>query len=300
MKVLVLHTTPPEDVEDRRVWEFDLSNTAAEIANGLPFAAIEAVRGEPAEVLSAIDRHKPDCIFNLCEAPLGQPALEAPIAALFEWIGLPFTGSRSQTLALCRRKDWTSAVLESDGVPVPDPFGFPAVVKPVDEDGSYGVGTASICEDASAVERAIRALNGPAVVQQFLPGREFAVSLWGEEHPDYISIGETRFLNGLRLITYDAKWEVESADYANTPLDYDIDIDPALYEAISDVARRAWLATGIRGYVRIDIRLDSADKPRVLDVNPNPELSSGAGINRAVTEFGWTFQQFVRKQVEWA
>ena len=62
----------------------------------------------------------------------------------------------------------------------------------------------------------------------------------------------------------------------------------------------AWRAVEARGYLRVDLRLDAGGQPRVLDVNPNPELAPGVGIHRAVTEAGWTWERFVRQQVLWA
>lgn len=266
----------------------------------LPHAVVAGVRGEVREILDVLDSHRPDVVFNACEAPLGRTDREPHAAALLEWLGVRFTGSGSETLALCRRKDLTNAILAAHNVPVPRTDVFPCIVKPADEDGSAGIHAASICEDEPAVEHAQAQLPGPAIVQEFLPGREFAVAIWGEREPDYLSIGETRFCNGLRLITYAAKWDLDSADFANSPLDYHMTLDSPLREAIENAARGAWRAVRARGYMRVDIRLDAAGRPFVLDVNPNPELGPGVGICRAAQEAGWTWERFVRQQVEWA
>ena len=109
-------------------------------------------------------------MFNLCEAPLGKPGLEAHAAALFEWMGIAFTGSGSETLALCRRKQWMNAVLAAHGVAVPRAGVFPAIVKPADEDGSAGIHADSVCEDADAVQRARARWPGPVMVEEFVGG----------------------------------------------------------------------------------------------------------------------------------
>jgi D-alanine-D-alanine ligase len=300
-RVLVLHTLPPsEAAPDRDAGEFDLDAAAQNLAAALPGAAVAGVRGEVREILDLLDRHRPDVVFNACEAPLGRTDREAHAAALFEWLGVRFTGSGSETLALCRRKDLTNCALAAHGVPVPRTGVFPCIVKPADEDGSAGIHAESICDDDEAVARAKARLHGSAVVQEFLPGREFAVAVWGHHDPDYLSIGETSFRNGLRLITYAAKWDLDSADFANSPLDYHTPIDAPLRDAIESAARGAWRAVGARGYLRVDIRLDAEGSPFVLDVNPNPELGPGVGICRAVQEAGWPWERFVRQQVEWA
>lgn len=301
MRVLVLFTTPPTQLPTgREAGEFELSEAAAEIARWLPDAAAVGVRGHAEEILAALAAHRPDVVFNLCEAPLGRPELEAHAAALFEWAGVPFTGSGSETLALCRRKDHTKAVLASAGVPVPGARGFPCIVKPADQDGSTGLDADSVCADAAAVERARARLTGPVLVEEFLPGTEFVVALWGRADPEYTSVGEVQFVNGLRLFTYAAKWTLDSADYANSKLHYDTPIDPTVRERVTEVARAAWRAVRARGYIRCDVRLDADGHPRVLDVNPNPDVSPDLAMHRAVGEAGWTWERFVRQQVGWA
>src|SRR5262245_16688128 len=282
MKVLVLHTLPPVHMRaGRAANEFDLSTAAEEIARCLPNAAIAAVNGSPAEILAMLDAHRPDVVFNLCEAPLGRPDLEPHVAALFEWRGMRFTGCGSETLALCRRKDRTKAVLSAAGVPVPRAGVFPCIVKPIDEDGSAGIESDSVCANAGALAQATARLSGPALVEEFLAGREFVVSLWGRAEPEFMSVGEVIFRNGLRLCTYASKWHLDSADYANAVLDYETTMESSLRESVTAVAQRAWRAVAARGYLRLDVRLDETGLPRVLDVNPNADVSPEMGMHRA-------------------
>jgi D-alanine-D-alanine ligase len=219
---------------------------------------------------------------------------------LFEWLGVSFTGSGSETLALCRRKPRMNALLAAHGIAVPRQGVFPAIVKPAEEDGSAGVYADSICGDEQAVVRARRRLSGPVVVEEFVAGREFAVSLWGGAAPEHVSMGETLFRNGLQLNTYAAKWDTESTEFADSPLDYGTQLDPVLRERIAAAARGAWHASGARGYLRVDVRCNSDHEPVVLDVNPNPAIGPGVGMCRSVEEAGWEWSAFVRCQLEWA
>lgn len=302
MKVLVLYTVFPDSVVavDRVAGEFALTEAAECVAAALPGAATVGVVGDLDEVLGAIRKHHPDVVFNACEAPLGRPDREAHVAALLEWIGVRFTGAGSETIALCRRKDWVKPLLAAAGIAVPRDGGYPCIVKPADEDGSYGIWTGSICETAAEVERARGYLQGPVLVEEFLPGREFVVSLWGEHGPEHVSIGETVFQGGMRLITYASKWRVDSVDFRDTPIVYPPEMAPDLRDAVVAAARGAWRVVDARGYLRVDVRLDAAGHPHVLDVNPNSELTPGVGMHRAVTEAGWDWAAFVRKLAEWA
>ena len=298
MKVLVLYSIPPEARLDRVPVELSVTLAAEGVAGALPDAVIEGV-GEAREVLGALEKHQPGVVFNCCEAPLGRPDREPHVAALLEWLGVPFTGATSECLALCRRKDRVNPLLTNAGIAVPRDGGFPCIVKPADEDGSYGVWTGSICENAAEVERARGYLSGQILVEEFLPGREFTVSLWGARTPDHVSIGETLFAGGMRLKTYFGKWH-EGYESRNTPLAYDSEIEPALRAAIIEAARGAWRVVEARGYLSVDARLDQAGCPRVIDVNPNPEIAPGFGMHRAVREVGWEWPHFIRKQIEWA
>lgn len=96
MKVLILHSLAPTTAgPGRNVAEFDLSGAVHGLRSVLPEAGVAAVRGEVREVLDALETYRPDVEFNACEAPLGRPDLEAHVAALLEWLGIPFTGSGS-------------------------------------------------------------------------------------------------------------------------------------------------------------------------------------------------------------
>jgi D-alanine-D-alanine ligase len=301
LKVLVLHTLPPAECESvRSPEEFALNEAADHVASVLEHASVAGVRGEAAEIMTLVEARRPDVVFNLCEAPLGKPGFEAHAAAVLEWIGIAFTGCGSETLTLCRRKPWMKAVLAAHGVAVPRAGVFPAIVKPADEDGSAGISADSVCLDADAVDRARARWPRPVVVEEFAPGREFAVSLWGRTTPEHVSIGETLFQNGLLLNTYAAKWDPESGEFADSPLDYTTELDASLRDTVVKAARGAWHAAEVRGYVRIDIRCNAQGVPLVLDVNPNPAVGPGIGICRAVEEAGWTWEGFARQQVEWA
>jgi len=301
MKVLVAHTLAPATGAVRRIpGEFDLREAAEAVGSVLPGCVIRGIAGRAEEFEALVRAHRPDAVFNLCEAPLGRPELEAHAAALWESLGVPFTGARRRALALCRVKDRVNAVLAAEGIPVPGSGSFPCVVKPAEEDGSAWIGRDSICRDEVQLRRAVGRLPARALVEAFIPGREFAVSAWGRDRAEHFSIGETVFANGLELVTYDAKWLPESADFRDSPVSYATEIDAGLRGALVETAGRVWSAVGARGYIRVDARLDESGVPHVLDVNPNPALGRSGGIRDAAIAVGWTWERFVGSQVDWA
>jgi D-alanine-D-alanine ligase len=301
MHTLVLYTVPPQDLpRGRTAGEFDLIPAAQEVVRLLSGATLAGVQGAAREILGLLETERPDIIFNLCEAPLGRPEFEPQVPALLEWLGMRFTGSGSETLSLCRRKDRTKAVLAAAGIPVPRADGFPCIVKPLDQDGSTGIDAESICHNPQELERARARLPGPVLVEAFLPGKEFVIAVWGRIEPTYLSIGEADFTDGLKLFTYAAKWFENSADYAHSLLQYHTKIDSSLRASLIEIARSVWRVVAARGYLRVDVRLDAQGLPCVLDVNPNPDMMPDMAMCRAVNEAGWTWERFVRQQVEWA
>ena len=301
MRVLVLYSLVPEVREAGRMGiEFDMGPGVEGVLEALPGAVAVGVGGALGEVVGAVEKHSPEVVFNLCEAPYGRPDREHHVAAVLEWMGVPFTGSGSETLALCRRKRRVKAVLAARGIAVPREGGFPCVVKPEGEDGSYGIHCDSLCYSEEDVVRAKRHFTGEAIVEEFLPGREFAVSLFGKTTPEYGAAGETLFLEGMKLFTYGAKWAVGTPEFMNTPMRYAMDEDGELQRTVMAAARGAWEVVEARGYLRVDVRQDRDGVPRVLDVNPNPALAPGDGAGLAAEEMGWTFGELIRRLVEWA
>jgi D-alanine-D-alanine ligase len=218
-----------------------------------------------------------------------------------ELAGRPLTGASSETLALCRRKDRVNALLEARGLPVPawtvarrgerpDWSTFPAIVKPVGEDGSVGIDERSVVDDPFELNGALERARGESLVQAFVGGRELNVGIVGSVT---LPVAEIEFSGAQRLVCYAAKWEPGSvADLSTTP------VCPALIPAdlaveAAALAREAWAAVGGHGYGRIDLRTDEDGRLFVLEVNPNPDLTPGDGLARMADAAGWGYAGLV-------
>lgn len=251
-----------------------------------------------------------EILFNLAEGVGGRGEGEAAVARVLEGVGVPVTGARSATLALCRRKDRVNALMEALGVPVP-PWalvpcasvwpgavsawtGFPAIVKPAGEDGSVGIEEDSVVDDAFELRAVLGRFTDDAMVQRFLPGRELNVGFVGDTT---LPVAEIRFTGAQRVVSYAAKWETGSvADRSTSPA------CPArllrdLEARVLGLAAAAWSAVGGTGYGRVDLRTDEGGRPCVLEVNPNPDLAPGAGLARMARARGWDFTELVRRIV---
>ncbi|MBL8843508.1 MAG: D-alanine--D-alanine ligase [Planctomycetes bacterium] len=282
---------------------------------------------QPAALLAALERARPDALFNLVESYRGEAALEPAVGALLELSGVPFTGNRSLACALALRKPVAKALLAAAGVPVAEGVvvggdaaldaaadeaalaalarrvAFPWIVKPAREDASHGIGAASVVDDVAAAHARARVVvatyRQPALVERFIAGRELNVALIGPAAaPQLLPIAEIDFAKfpagRRRLVTYESKWVEGSPDWNGTNV-VDATLAPAVARRVEEVARAAWRTLEFSGYGRIDLRLDAHDEPVVLEANPNPDLSPDAGFARAWGRTGASYEQLVAR-----
>lgn len=264
----------------------------------------------PIPVTRPLDRlvarlRRADLVFNLAESLGGRSVDEPRVAAVMAAARRPMTGSPARVLALCRRKDRLNEALAARGLPVPEwrvagpgerPAWshYPAVVKPVGEDGSIGVDAAAVADGPVELALALDRCRGPVLVQRFVGGREFAVGVVGRS---VLPISEIRFVGAVRVVSYAAKWEPGSADDRGTLPVCPAALPSPVRTRLRTLALRAWIAAGGRGYGRVDLRMDEHGEPFLLEVNPNPDLAPGAGLARMARARGWSYDRLVDRIV---
>ncbi|MBI2932622.1 MAG: D-alanine--D-alanine ligase [Planctomycetes bacterium] len=257
-------------------------------------------------------RARPDIIFNVAEG-WGGPAREGHFPSLFEVLGLPYTGSDPTTLNICLHKARTKDVLIAQGIATPrygiDEGPLPAVVKPLHEGSSKGVRDTSLARSRPALEREIRRIRRlyrqPAIVEAYLPGREFTVALLGNP-PKILPIVEIRFDTLPRgtnpIYSYEAKWIWDTSDRPLEIFECPARLTLPLQRGIEDVCLRAWRALDIRDWARMDVRLDAAGRPNILEVNPLPGIlpkpEDNSCFPKAARVAGMTYEQLVQRVVE--
>jgi len=277
-------------------------------------------------LLEAIDSEKPDCILNLIEWFHDDFEHEHHVPALFELIGIEYTGNRPLSLSLCQKKPWAKALLQSVGLPVPRgvvvdvgtkpgplDLRFPLIVKPAYEDASGGIDAGSVVADRAALDARIahvhRENKMAALVEEFIEGREVHCAILGNDPPEALPLYEMKFKGGVddlgrplpKIITYKAKWDPYSRDYhAVESVCPPEDLAPELVAHIQDVAMRAYRVLGCRDYARVDMRVDAAGTPYILEVNPNPDLADGCAFAQSVRASGRTYQQAISQIVAFA
>jgi D-alanine-D-alanine ligase len=241
---------------------------------------------------------------------------------LLERAGLAYTGSSPLTLGLAVHKHKAKDVLRGAGVPTPEAavltapdvspvtLPFPLIVKPVREDASVGITADSVVHDRAALERQVTFVlaryRQPALVERYIEGREIYVSMLGRADggvqilPLY-EIDFSEMPPGCpRIVSFDGKWVESSPEFRGTKPVPCEGLSPATLSRIAEVAETAFAAMELRDYARLDVRLAADGIPYVIDVNPNCDLSEGAGFARAARAAGLGYDDVVRRIVDLA
>src|SRR5512138_216803 len=235
-----------------------------------------------------VRRAKPDLAFNLCEGIDGVASLESSVIASLELLGIPYTGSGSWTTSICLRKHVVNTMLEAARLPVPrfgvarngEPVpvvGFPAICKPAAEDASLGVEQRSVVKSARALQARVSEMHqewDEVLVQRFITGREVNVGILGSH---VLPIAEIDFSampdEYWRIVSYRSKWQTGSDEDLGSVPHCPADLPGALTAEIERIALAAWRVVGGQGYGRVDMRIDDAMRPWILEVNANPDFA---------------------------
>ncbi|KHO46611.1 MAG: D-alanine-D-alanine ligase, D-alanine-D-alanine ligase [archaeon GW2011_AR3] len=258
-----------------------------------------------------------DMAFNVCERFNGNSFFEPHVAAMLELLGIPYTGSAPLTLALCMNKVKVKEILNYYGIPTPKfqvfysrnkkvspDLTFPLIVKPVAMDNSIGITNDAIVNDEKELMRRvsyiIRTYNQPALVEEYIDGREFAVGVWGNNGTaQALPVSEIVFGElepGMhRIFTYDAKWDKESEIFQKSVEICPVDLPKSLEVKLRKIALDTYKILGARDYGRIDFRLSADGTPYVLELNPNPGISADNTLPKAAKSLGITYNEMINR-----
>jgi D-alanine-D-alanine ligase len=305
MNVLLLYDLNPD-------WTLHEKEEVAQAHLRLSDALASA--GFSIDLLPVVDQHFPErlrsfdsrdfILFNWCEGVPGIHHSEYLVVRHLEQLGFVFTGSSSSTLALSYDKHRVKQILDRQGVPTPrwrlytssktnGWHEFPAIVKPAVGHCSEWLTSESVAmnekELHDRIAYMVHEVGLPALVEDFIDGREFHVSLWGNGRVEMLPPAEMDFSAFSdvhdRLCTYDAKFIPGSVHYENIRTILPSTLNDAELAELERVCMAAYKAIGCRDYGRIDIRLrDGAFY--VLDINPNPDISEDASMASAAEHAG--------------
>jgi D-alanine-D-alanine ligase len=322
-RITVLYNEPilPEDHPDY-VSEVDVIDNVDAVEKVLQSAGYDVTRlgvtNDAPALIRGLHEHAPDAVVNLFEGTPDNNANELYAAGILEWLGISYTGCPFQTLVLARSKHQAKRLFHAEGIPtapyfvVEDgevttcPLRYPCIVKPTQQDASVGVDQASVVTSLEQLKQRVRFLFDqfaqPVLVEEFIPGREITVAL--VEIPELTLLPGTEVLFQYKnpdfwpILTYNAKWDVNSAEFNETDYHFNAELSPELLARMQEIARRAFHLLGCRDYARVDFRLRAGDdQPFVLELNPNPEFAPDRGLANNLWAANMTHDHFTRQLV---
>jgi D-alanine-D-alanine ligase len=235
---------------------------------------------------------KPDLVFNMAEGLLGN-SREAQIPAILDMLAIPYTGSDPVTLGICLDKRRTKEVLAWHNVPtprfsvvesvaeVPSRLRYPLMVKPILEGSSKGVTDGALVRDRRAlvrqVEWVLSTYDQPALIEEFLPGREFTVALLGNAESlrvlPIVEINLHTLPPGVSPIySYEAKWIWDTEENPLQIFTCPAPLESLLQRQIEEICKKAFRVLGCRDWCRVDVRLDHRGMPQIIELNPLPGI----------------------------
>lgn len=288
--------------------EFDPPETIEAIEKAIRNAGHETIRiGNVRHLISRLnDGERWDLVFNICEGLYG-PGREAMVPALLDEYQIPYTFSDPMVLALTLHKGHTKSVIREAGIQTADyrvaasdndlkntGLKFPLFVKPVSEGAGKGIDSQSKVTSDAELGAKCRSIwiqfEQPAIIEEFLPGKDFTVSILGTGH-------NAEVINVTHLkLNADAKEDYFSFhNKENLCVTYE-KAEPDDYRLCEELALRSWKVLGCRDAGRVDVRFDAQGVPNFIEVNPLPEINPVySELTNACLQKGITHEQMIQR-----
>jgi len=320
-RVLVLmhrDLTPEEGITEVEVhpdWRMEWDVVTHLRKRGHELKLIE-VHDDLTPIRQSLEEFKPRVVFNLLEDFDDVVVFDQNVVSYLELLRVPYTGCNPRGLTLARDKGLARKLLSYHRIPSPDftvvPMGrkpvlprrlsFPLIVKSLTYEASAGISQASVVANEDQLARRVRfiheTLYTPAIVEQFIEGRELYVGVLGNHRLEVFPVWEMSFgeMKGdsWRIATERVKWNVNyqkrhGIDTAEAEL-------PAEVGArIQHLAKRTYRALELSGYARIDFRMDEGGNAYVIEANPNPQLAEQEDFAQSAAKAGVSYAALLER-----
>jgi D-alanine-D-alanine ligase len=316
-KVLILHSLLSENPGHD---ELDVLDQANFIEGALKELGYETSQGSFGynlkESIDFLQEQKPDIIFNLVESIENKGEYNYFAPAIFNSLGIPYTGFPLEALFITTSKVLSKKTLKSLDVNSAEFFMLDEmdklnpdkryIVKPIWEDGSLGITDESVFKgnDIKRIERIKNELSKKSFfIEEYIDGREFNLSVLGSPSgPEVMPPAEIIFEdypdNKLKIVNFAAKWKEDSYEYNHTPRTFEIkNMDASVLKQMQESCKIIWNHLDGRGYSRIDFRVDKDNVPHVLEVNGNPCMAMYSGFVAATMQAGYSFTTVIERVI---
>ena len=309
--------------EEKENHETSHDEVVDQVANALTegghTVSLLGVQNNLHEMINILEEQAPELVFNLCETFDDNYYGEMYVASVLSMLNLRFTGTGPAGMALRQDKAVTKKLLAFYDIPCPQyatfakeklefagKMKFPLFVKPLKKDASAGIDEHSLVNDYSSLMKKIdyihKELKDTALVEEYIEGREFYVSVLGNEPQEALPLVEldySKLPEGTKHIYSEtAKFDENSEIYGLINFGVATDLNPEIRNKITMIGVKAAAALQVRDYARVDIRLAQDGIPYVVEVNANPYLENTAEFAVAALQAGMAYSTLVNKIVE--
>lgn len=308
-KVLIYYTnisenaTPDDkDVVDERDFVLDVLNKVG--------YEVETRKYDLLKVKKIFNEIRPSFIFNLVESIDGKDSLAYLAPVTFEKLGIPYTGCTKDAFLKTASKVNSKITLRQNGILTPywitlrdlERENLPKkkfLIKSTINHASKDL-EATLLDGADEVREVLRYKGRDFFAEEYIEGREFNISIIGKlGEGKVLPIPEMQFMNWphdkLKIVDYKAKWDDTSIEYNNTERTFNFsEQDKPMLEKLGAICKKCWKLFNLRGYARVDFRVDKDNKPYVLEINANPCISPGAGFIAACRQEGMSDDEAIR------
>ncbi len=302
--------------------EWDAPETIAAVQSALEerHEVILVDAGEDA--YTVLQKTRPDIVFNIAEGVSG-PCREGYVPSILEHLKIPYTASDPLTLNICLDKSRTKEILAYYGLPTSrfrvvsdhnfsfNSLHYPLMVKPLYEGSSIGIRNESLVRTRQEMRERVSWLlseyGEPALVEEFLPGREFTAAILGNgSGARVLPIVEILFDSlpeGVNPIySYEAKWIWDQSSNPLKIFECPARLSQELRDEIENICLRAYNVLRCRDWCRIDLRLDAAGRPNILELNPLPGIlphpEDNSCFPKAARAAGMSYSQLINSVLD--
>jgi D-alanine-D-alanine ligase len=237
-------------------------------------------------------------VFNLVESVCESGALSVIAVQVLEIMGIPFTGNHIYSQIISANKSIAKRVLMEKDIPTPIGCFKPDteyILKAKTEHASMALDDSCITKFSSELELKATIADKEKetgmewIAEKYIDGREFNCAFIGDQILPPAEIRFDRDFVGHKVLTYQAKWDEESDSYQQSLRHFDIE-DSVLDRLcnLTDICRRK---LDLKGYARVDFRMDNYGNLYVIDINTNPCISPDSGFTAMVEKAGMTHEE---------
>ncbi|HEY1173092.1 MAG TPA: D-alanine--D-alanine ligase [Verrucomicrobiae bacterium] len=325
LRVLVLcheDLVPPDSIEGLSDKEIQPWKTEYDVIHALRTMGHEVfpigLYSDLNVIRQAIEAHQPHIAFNLLEEFHGDALFDQHVVSYLELRQLPYTGCNPRGLTLAHDKALSKKILAYHRIPVPQfivvpvnrkphrpkRLKFPLFVKSLVDEGSVGISQASIVhDDAKLAERVTfihEKTKNPAIVEEFIEGRELYIAMMGNERLQSFTPWELlieRLPEGAPVIaTSKLKWDYRYQEKVGVKTAA-AELTPELRKKVEHLSKRIYRLLYLSGCARLDFRMTPEGEFYLLEANPNPNISFGEDFTEAAEHCGIHYEEVLQKLI---